>query len=57
MDLFSLSLEEMNHLWGSLGGKQLPYAMYRGRLVTVQDRRLLAGGGLIKEIEVLGVGR
>ncbi len=56
MDLLSLSLEEINHLWGSLGGKELPFAVYRGRLVTVEDRRVLAGGGLIQEVEVVGVG-
>lgn len=56
MDLVSLSLEEINHLWGSLGGKELPFAVYRGRLVTVEDRRVAAGGGLIQEIEVVGAG-
>lgn len=54
MELLSLSLEEVNHLWGSLGGKQLPFAIYRGRLITLRDRRLLEGGGLIREIEVTG---
>jgi hypothetical protein len=54
MDLLSLSFEEVNYLWGSLGGKQLPFVIYRGRLVTIQDRRVLAGGGRIEEIEVNG---
>lgn len=54
MELLSLSFEEVNHLWGSLGGKQLPFAVYRGRLITLQDRRLLDGGGVIREIEVAG---
>ena len=53
MELLSLSLEEVNHLWGVLGGKQLPFALYRGRLITLSDRRLLDGGGLIREIEVM----
>lgn len=57
LDLLSPSLEEINHLWGSLGGKALPFAIYRGRLVTLQDRRVLAGGGAIQEIEVVGTGR
>ncbi len=57
LDLISLSLEEINHLWGSLGGKALPFALYRGRLVALSDRRVLAGGGLIQEIEVAGTGR
>lgn len=56
MDLLSLSFEETNHLWASLGGKQLPFAAYRGRLVTMLDRRILEGGGRIEEIEVIGRG-
>jgi hypothetical protein len=50
MDLLSLSFEEVNHLWGSLGGKQSPFAVYRGRLVAISDRRVLEGGGRIQEI-------
>lgn len=52
MDLLSLSFEEVNHLWGSLGGKQSPFVVYRGRLVTISDRRILEGGGRIQEIEL-----
>lgn len=50
MDLLSLSFEEVNHLWGSLGGKQSPFVVYRGRLVTIADQRVLEGGGRIQEI-------
>lgn len=56
MDLLSLSFEESNHLWGSLGGRQLPFAIYRGRLVMLRDRRALGGGGEVREIEVVGRG-
>lgn len=34
-DLYSLSFEQLNHLWGSLGGKQLPSVLYRTRLVAI----------------------
>ena len=54
MDLLSLSFEEVNHLWGSLGGKQGPFVAYRGRLVTVRDLRVLEGGGPVLEVEVTG---
>ncbi len=37
MELYTLTFEQINHLWGSLGGKQLPFAMYKARLVTIQD--------------------
>lgn len=54
MDLLSLSFEEVNHLWGSLGGKQMPFVAYRGRLVTLRDRRLLESGAPIQEIDIRG---
>ena len=54
MELLSLSFEEVNHLWGFLGGKQLPFVIYRTRLITLRDRRLLDGGGLIRDVEIAG---
>ena len=39
MDLLSLSFEEVNHLWGFLGTRQSPSAIFRGRLVVVSDQR------------------
>lgn len=35
-DLYSPSMEEVNHLWGTLGGKQYPFAMYMLRMVDLQ---------------------
>ncbi len=52
MDLLSLTFEQLNHLWGSLGGKQWPFVIYQGRLVTIGDGRILEGGGVIREIDV-----
>jgi hypothetical protein len=54
LDLLSLDFEEINHLWGSLGGKQLPSAVYRGRLIILRDRQALGAGGEVREIEVVG---
>lgn len=51
LDLVSLSLEEINHLWGALGGKELPFVPYRCRLVVIEEDRTVAGGGEIREIE------
>lgn len=36
-DLQSLTYEQVNQIWGFLGGKQLPSALYRVRMVTLQD--------------------
>lgn len=52
MDLLSLSFEEVNHLWGFLGTKEIPFAIYRGRLVVVADQRVLEGGARIQDIEI-----
>jgi hypothetical protein len=54
MDLLSLGFEEVNHLWGSLGGKQMPFVAYRGRLITLSDRRLLEGGAPVQKIDIIG---
>lgn len=36
----TLSFEQQNHLWGMLGGKQMPAVVYKVRLVVVQDRNV-----------------
>ncbi|MDJ0728831.1 MAG: DUF4255 domain-containing protein [Crocosphaera sp.] len=35
-ELYSLTFEQLNYLWGSLGGKQVPFALYRVRLVALE---------------------
>ena len=35
MELQSLTLDQVNHLWGSLGGRQVPFVLYRARVVAV----------------------
>ena len=37
-ELFSLTFEQINHLWGSLGGKQSPFVLYKIRLVKIQGQ-------------------
>jgi len=36
VELYSLSFEQINHLWGSLGGKQLPFVLYKCRLLRLE---------------------
>lgn len=38
IELYTLTFEQINHLWGSLGGKQVPSAMYKVRLVKIQEK-------------------
>jgi len=51
MELYTLTFEQLNHLWGSLGGRQIPFVMYKLRLIALTDRRVLRNTPLIKEID------
>jgi hypothetical protein len=37
VELQSLTYEQLNQLWAAIGGKQIPSAVYRLRLVVLQD--------------------
>jgi len=50
MELFTLTFEQINHLWGSLGGRQLPFAMYKLRLVEITENAVIREVPLIEEI-------
>ena len=52
VDLMSLTFEQLNHLWGSLGGKQQPFLLFKVRQVEIDANRMLQGGGLITEIKI-----
>jgi hypothetical protein len=50
-ELYTCTFEQINHLWGTLGGKQMPFLMYKLRLVAISDRKVLRDAALIQEIE------
>lgn len=50
MELYTLTFEQINHLWGSLGGKQVPFVMYKARLVKIQ-KHITDEAPLIEQIE------
>ncbi len=52
LDLYSPSFEENNHIWSVLGSKQLPYVMYKMRLLELELEQISQTGGLIEEIVV-----
>jgi len=52
LDLMSLTFEQVNHLWGSLGGKQAPFLLFKARQVEIDAERMYQGGGVISEIQV-----
>jgi hypothetical protein len=37
VELQSLNYEQLNQVWGFIGGKQLPSVFYKARLITLQD--------------------
>lgn len=51
MELYTLTFEQINHLWGSLGGRQVPFAMYKLRLVAISEHTIVREVPLIEEIE------
>lgn len=50
MELFALTFEQVNYVWASLGGKQMPFVLYKVRMVRIQADRTYAEGKLIEEI-------
>src|SRR5262245_28469714 len=49
-DLYSPTMEEVNHLWGTLGGKQYPFVLYLLRLLELKFKAAQSEGGLITEV-------
>ncbi|MEX2382286.1 MAG: DUF4255 domain-containing protein [Opitutales bacterium] len=52
MELQSLTFEQVNHLWGSLGGKQVPFVLYRARLVSLTASEIEGTGAPINDIAI-----
>jgi Pvc16 N-terminal domain len=50
IELYTMTFEQINHLWGSLGGKQLPFVMYKVRLVEIREPKFEKEGALIEAI-------
>ncbi|TSE10400.1 MULTISPECIES: DUF4255 domain-containing protein [Aquimarina] len=51
VDLYPLTFEQVNHLWGSLGGKQMPFVMYKARVLPLKREKITARGGLIQDVQ------
>lgn len=49
-DLYSPSMEEVNHLWGTLGGKQYPFVLYMLRMIDLKFKAVQSESGLITEV-------
>lgn len=49
-DLYSPTLEEVNHLWGTLGGKQYPFVLYVMRMLELKYEARQSEGSLVTEV-------
>lgn len=52
LSLYTMTFEQVNHLWGSLGGRQIPFLMYKARLMPMTDRRQTGTGPAIEIIDI-----
>jgi len=52
LDLYSLTFEQANYLWSTLGGKQHPFACYKLRLVQMRRTSTRETRGVIREIRL-----
>ncbi|NOQ72205.1 MAG: DUF4255 domain-containing protein [Crocinitomix sp.] len=50
VELHPMSFEQQNYLWGMVGGKYLPSALYKFRLLVVQENMATEGVSEIEEI-------
>lgn len=52
VDLMSLSYQDLNNLWGILGSRYLPSAMYKMRMISIDENFTYGDAGLIKKITI-----
>lgn len=50
VELFTPGFEELNHVWGTLGGRQLPAVIYRIQLVQLERDKKLSGSPVITHV-------
>jgi hypothetical protein len=52
LDLYTLSFEQINYLWSTLGGKQHPFACYKVRLLQIERESTTETRGIIKQVRI-----
>lgn len=52
-ELLSLSFEQLNQIWAFVGGKQLPSAVYKLRMVVLQDIEPVLAGPPILQVNLI----
>lgn len=52
IELYSMTFEEQNYVWSTLGGKQFPHVCYKLRLIQLERQVRQDERGVIKEVSV-----
>jgi len=50
VDLYTPGFEVMNHIWGTLGGRQLPSVLYKIQILQIDREKKLSTGEVITHI-------
>jgi hypothetical protein len=50
VDLYTPTFEELNYVWGTLGGRQLPSVIYKIQLIEIDRQELIGTSKFILEI-------
>ena len=49
-DVYTATLDEVNNLWGTLGGRQYPFVLYSLRMLDLKFSAVQSEGGLITDV-------
>jgi hypothetical protein len=52
LDIYSLTFEQMNYLWSTLGGKQQPFVCYKVRLLQIERASTTETRGVIRQVRI-----
>lgn len=48
--LYTPTFEEMNNIWGTLGGRQMPFVIYKVQLIRISQEKTISSAGIITHI-------
>ena len=50
VELYTPTFEELNYIWGSLGGKQLPSVLYKLSLIQIEHNAVISQAGRVTDM-------
>jgi len=51
LNLYTPTFEELNNIWGTLGGRQLPSVIYRVQLISISSDKMSGAGSVITRVK------